>query len=169
MVSFQLSWWWRYQRAQANPEASSESIVSIFFTLPFELAEKIIDSSTYSFFHVREFIKEKCESQIISSNKSKKRNWTIKRSLLLRGSCKMPTENPADQNGCLQFYVMYLQTEAQSLVHRGGRVERIGGKEAISPETARYVVHCATPESAFHAYACGALKGDVKIRNRKGP
>ena len=50
MVSFQLSLLWRYQRAQANPGISSESIVPIFFfKLSFELAEKIIDSSTYSF------------------------------------------------------------------------------------------------------------------------
>lgn len=50
MVSFQLSLLWSYQRAQANTEISSESIVPIFFPqLPFELTKKVIDSSTYSF------------------------------------------------------------------------------------------------------------------------
>lgn len=47
-----------------------------FFQLPFELAKKIIDSSAYSFFvlffHAREFIKEKYESQNINSSKSYK-------------------------------------------------------------------------------------------------
>lgn len=63
--------------------------------------------------------------KISAARTMKRRNRSVKSALLLGRCCKMSTENQADQNGCHQLSVVYLQTEAQSflylsLAHRGG-------------------------------------------------